>query len=127
MFSCRSLLLWRSAFLARSKGPMGFPDNSRFGEINSRLGRSKFPVTPLREFAHSGLIRRGVLADEQRFCGPIRQIPGCFPGLREFAAAGAAAQPVVCLPMKAFMRSIARAAIPERPVGKSEGQAARND
>ena len=56
------------------------------------------------------LIHRGILAADRRFCGRSRQIPGYVPGSREFAAAAAMRQPVVCLRMKLFMRSIARAA-----------------
>jgi hypothetical protein len=50
------LLLSCSAVLGRFSGPAGIPDNSRFGGINSRLGRRKFPFTSRREFSHNSLI-----------------------------------------------------------------------
>jgi hypothetical protein len=80
-----------STMLGRFPGRPGVPDNSRFGGFNSRLGTYKFPFTSRREFSRNGLIRHGILTRKRRFCGRNRQIPGYFPGSREFAAAAAVA------------------------------------
>jgi hypothetical protein len=38
------ILFWCSAVVGRCGGPNILPNNSRFGEFNSRLGRREFPV-----------------------------------------------------------------------------------
>jgi hypothetical protein len=48
-------------------------NNSRFGAINSRLGRFEFPVSLLREFAGNILIWRMIFADKWRFHGENRR------------------------------------------------------
>jgi hypothetical protein len=45
------VLVW-----CRSVADTVFPDNSRFGGFNSRLGPNKFPFSWLRELAGNGLI-----------------------------------------------------------------------
>jgi hypothetical protein len=60
------------------------PANSRFDRFNSRLGRRKFPFTPLRELAAKRLICLAILVAERRlsrqnrrnsrFCGNNREL-----------------------------------------------------
>jgi hypothetical protein len=65
-----------------------FPVNSRFGRFNSRLGPKKFPVRPQREFALNDLIYHPFSRSNGGHAAAIDEIPGYFPGSREFAAAG---------------------------------------
>jgi hypothetical protein len=49
------------------------PDNSRFGEFNSRLGPNKFPFSGLRELAGKALICLTVFGAETALFGNNRK------------------------------------------------------
>jgi hypothetical protein len=70
-----------------------FPVNSRFGRFISWLASNEFPVARLREFACNPLIPSAVFGPDKPAEAKIDNIPGYFPGSREFAAAGAWAPP----------------------------------
>jgi hypothetical protein len=60
------VLSWRSVVAGDIRG-----DNSRFGELNSRLGRYQFPFSLLRELVRKGLIRLTVSSAGRRVSGKI--------------------------------------------------------
>jgi hypothetical protein len=49
------------------------PNNSRFGTINSRLGRFEFPFDPLRELIRKALIQRVFFGAETALIGQNRK------------------------------------------------------
>jgi hypothetical protein len=51
-------------------------NNSRFGELNSRLGRANSRFVALREFAGKGLICLTVFAVKRRLRAEMDKIPG---------------------------------------------------
>ena len=67
------------------QSPAVISRNSRFGRFISRLAAKKFPVVRRREFSHNSLILCAVFAVEQACTTKIDEIPGYFPGSREFA------------------------------------------
>jgi hypothetical protein len=66
---CSIFLLPSSAIPDRSSGLPGVLDNSRFGAINSHLGRYKFPFAPQREFGRTLLIIRVISTEDQARIG----------------------------------------------------------
>ena len=62
--------------------------NSRFGRFISRLAAKKFSVIRRRELSRNTLIRRTFLRSNGSCTTKIDEIPGYFPGSREFAVPG---------------------------------------
>jgi hypothetical protein len=62
-------------------------DNSRFGVLNSRLGRSEFPVSLPRESVRKGLIWLAVFAEKRGARGQNRQNSRFHGKNREFVSA----------------------------------------
>jgi hypothetical protein len=62
------VLFWSARVVGKA-----FPDNSRFGEFNSRLGPKKFPFGRLRGYAGKDLIWLTVFAAKT---AKIGEIPG---------------------------------------------------
>jgi len=79
------VLLCCSAVVGGCGGLGIFPDNSRFGEFNSRLGGANSRFALLREFASKALIRLTVFADNRGCSWRIDEIPGCDGKNRESA------------------------------------------
>jgi hypothetical protein len=76
----------------RFGGRERLPDNSRFGEFNSRLGGCEFPVAALRELTCKPLIGVSYLAFQKLLRHDWTKIPGYFPGSWEFRRRGLTAR-----------------------------------
>jgi hypothetical protein len=71
------VLFWSARVVGKA-----FPDNSRFGEFNSRLGPNKFLFIQLRGFSSKALIWLTVFADKTAKIGEIpvsREKSGIWP------------------------------------------------
>jgi hypothetical protein len=62
--------------------------NSRFGRFISGLSVKKFPVSRRREYSRNTLIRLTGLRSNGSRTTKIDEIPGYYPGSREFAVPG---------------------------------------
>jgi hypothetical protein len=77
------VLFWSSRVIGKA-----FPDNSRFGEFNSRLGPNKFPFGRLRGFADKGLIWLIIFAAQTAKIGEIPDFTGKTGNLTRTGSSG---------------------------------------